>query len=311
MVAGTVFLLTHADQPACAGTRWVRAVSSTCGVLRTCFGRSRRCTAPDHLSWVAGSLCAWPCTGSIDPRPSRRGGGAEHVTAPLSTALDTGRINHAYLFSGPRGCGKTSSARILARSLNCEQGPTSTPCDVCDSCVSLGPGGTGQPGRDGTRRRKSQWRRRHRELRDKAFHAPAASRYRVFIIDDGARGDGGGLQRAAQDRRRAAGAPHLHLCDDGTGKGFSRPSVRVHTHYPFRLLAPSTMRGLLERSAPRKAYRSSLLFIPGHQGWRRFASRLVECHSISCSREPARRVSRIRRRSLFSESPTSRSSTKQ
>ena len=102
--------------------------------------------------------------------------GQEHVTAPLSTALDTGRINHAYLFSGPRGCGKTSSARILARSLNCEQGPTSTPCNVCDSCVSLGPGGTGNldvteldaashGGVDDTR-----------ELRDKAFHAPAASR---------------------------------------------------------------------------------------------------------------------------------------
>jgi DNA polymerase III subunit gamma/tau len=69
--------------------------------------------------------------------------GQEHVTAPLSTALDTGRINHAYLFSGPRGCGKTSSARILARSLNCEKGPTSTPCGQCRSCVSLGPGGGG------------------------------------------------------------------------------------------------------------------------------------------------------------------------
>ncbi|MGC2797324.1 MAG: AAA family ATPase, partial [Mycobacterium sp.] len=69
--------------------------------------------------------------------------GQEHVTEPLSTALTAGRINHAYLFSGPRGCGKTSSARILARSLNCEQGPTATPCGVCDSCVGLAPNGPG------------------------------------------------------------------------------------------------------------------------------------------------------------------------
>ena len=69
--------------------------------------------------------------------------GQEHVTEPLSTALTSGRINHAYLFSGPRGCGKTSSARIMARSLNCEQGPTPTPCGVCDSCVALAPNGPG------------------------------------------------------------------------------------------------------------------------------------------------------------------------
>lgn len=67
--------------------------------------------------------------------------GQEQVTKPLSTALDNGRIAHAYLFSGPRGCGKTSSARILARSLNCVEGPTSTPCGVCASCVALAPGG--------------------------------------------------------------------------------------------------------------------------------------------------------------------------
>jgi DNA polymerase III delta prime subunit len=69
--------------------------------------------------------------------------GQEHVTEPLSTALSAGRINHAYLFSGPRGCGKTSSARILARSLNCEQGPTPAPCGTCDSCVALAPNGPG------------------------------------------------------------------------------------------------------------------------------------------------------------------------
>src|SRR5262245_65094239 len=69
--------------------------------------------------------------------------GQEHVTEPLRQALRSGRINHAYLFSGPRGCGKTSSARILARSLNCVNGPTPDPCGVCDSCVALAPSGPG------------------------------------------------------------------------------------------------------------------------------------------------------------------------
>lgn len=110
--------------------------------------------------------------------------GQEHVTEPLSIALEAGRINHAYLFSGPRGCGKTSSARILARSLNCAQGPTANPCGVCDSCVALAPNAPGSidvveldaashGGVDDTR-----------ELRDRAFYAPAQSRYRVFIIDE-------------------------------------------------------------------------------------------------------------------------------
>ena len=69
--------------------------------------------------------------------------GQEHVTAPLSRALDSDRIHHAYLFTGPRGCGKTSSARIMARSMNCEQGPTSNPCGVCQSCIDLAPNGPG------------------------------------------------------------------------------------------------------------------------------------------------------------------------
>ena len=69
--------------------------------------------------------------------------GQEHVTEPLMQALRTGRVGHAYLFSGPRGCGKTTSARILARCLNCEKGPTPDPCGVCESCVALSRGGAG------------------------------------------------------------------------------------------------------------------------------------------------------------------------
>ncbi len=171
--------------------------------------------------------------------------GQEHVTGPLTTALDAGRINHAYLFSGPRGCGKTSSARILARSLNCVQGPTSTPCGVCDSCVALAPNGSGNVdvieldaashgGVDDTR-----------ELRDRAFYAPAQSRYRIFIIDEAHMVTTAGFNALLKIVEEPP--EHLIFVFATTEPEKVLPTIRSRTHhYPFRLLAPKTMRTLVE-----------------------------------------------------------------
>ncbi|WP_024801068.1 DNA polymerase III subunit gamma and tau [Nocardia sp. BMG51109] len=170
--------------------------------------------------------------------------GQEHVTDPLSTALDTGRISHAYLFSGPRGCGKTSSARILARSLNCVEGPTSRPCGVCSSCVALAPGGPGNldvveldaashGGVDDTR-----------ELRDRAFYAPAESRYRVFIVDEAHMVTTAGFNALLKIVEEPPA--HLIFVFATTEPDKVLPTIRSRTHhYPFRLLPPATMRGLL------------------------------------------------------------------
>lgn len=172
--------------------------------------------------------------------------GQEHVTGPLSIALEAGRINHAYLFSGPRGCGKTSSARILARSLNCAQGPTANPCGVCDSCVALAPNAPGSidvveldaashGGVDDTR-----------ELRDRAFYAPAQSRYRVFIVDEAHMVTTAGFNALLKIVEEPP--EHLIFIFATTEPEKVLPTIRSRTHhYPFRLLPPKTMRALIGR----------------------------------------------------------------
>ncbi len=211
-----------------------------------CGGAAIHKWRPARLSARLGSLLSVALYRKYRPATFADVIGQEHVTEPLSTALTAGRINHAYLFSGPRGCGKTSSARILARSLNCDQGPTATPCGVCDSCVALAPNGPGSVdvveldaashgGVDDTR-----------ELRDRAFYAPAQSRYRIFIVDEAHMVTTAGFNALLKIVEEPP--EHLIFVFATTEPEKVLPTIRSRTHhYPFRLLAPRTMRALLER----------------------------------------------------------------
>ncbi len=173
--------------------------------------------------------------------------GQEHVTDPLRIALGAGRVNHAYLFSGPRGCGKTSSARILARSLNCVNGPTPDPCGECNSCIGLAPNGVGSVDVVELDAASHGGVDDARELRDKAFYAPAESRYRVFIIDEAHMVTTQGFNALLKIVEEPP--EHLIFIFATTEPDKVLPTIRSRTHhYPFRLIPPSSMRALLERN---------------------------------------------------------------
>ena len=173
--------------------------------------------------------------------------GQEHVTEPLRTALAAGRINHAYLFSGPRGCGKTSSARIMARSLNCAKGPTPDPCGECSSCKALAPEGPGSVDVTELDAASHGGVDDARELRDKAFYAPAESRYRVFIIDEAHMVTTQGFNALLKIVEEPPEHVIFIFATTEPEKVLTTIRSRTH-HYPFRLIPPSAMRDLLERN---------------------------------------------------------------
>ena len=172
--------------------------------------------------------------------------GQEHVTVPLSNALESGKTHHAYLFSGPRGCGKTSSARIMARSLNCEKGPTPNPCGKCQSCTDLvanGPGSIDVIELDAATHGLVD---DARDLRDKAFFAPVQSKYKIYIIDEAHQLGPG----AANALLKVVEEPPAHVififATTEPEKLISTIRSRTH-HYPFRLVPPGILAAHLEK----------------------------------------------------------------
>ena len=171
--------------------------------------------------------------------------GQEHVTEPLRHALANGRINHAYLFSGPRGCGKTSSARILARSLNCAQGPTPDPCGVCDSCIELAPNGPGSIDVIEIDAASHGGVDDARELRERAFFAPVRDRYKVYIIDEAHMVTTQGFNALLKLVEEPPGFLVFVFATTEPDKVLTTIRSRTH-HYPFRLIPPGVMRAHLE-----------------------------------------------------------------
>jgi DNA polymerase-3 subunit gamma/tau len=166
--------------------------------------------------------------------------GQDHVVTPLTNALASGQIHHAYLFSGPRGCGKTSSARIMARSLNCEKGPTPTPCGACQSCRDLAPMGPGSIDVIELDAATHGLVDDARELRDKAFFSPVQSKFKIYIIDEAHQlgpGAANALLKVVEEP-----PPHVLFIFATTEPDKLIATIRSRTHhYPFRLVAPALL----------------------------------------------------------------------
>jgi DNA polymerase-3 subunit gamma/tau len=171
--------------------------------------------------------------------------GQDHVTVPLRQALAANRINHAYLFSGPRGCGKTSSARILARSLNCIQGPTPDPCGVCDSCKELAPNGPGSIDVIEIDAASHGGVDDARDLRERAFFAPVRDRFKVYIVDEAHMVSNQGFNALLKLVEEPPDFLVFVFATTEPDKVLTTIRSRTH-HYPFRLIPPTVMRAHLE-----------------------------------------------------------------
>ncbi|AOR33423.1 hypothetical protein BFF78_22240 [Streptomyces fodineus] len=180
--------------------------------------------------------------------------GQEHVTDPLQQALRNNRVNHAYLFSGPRGCGKTTSARILARCLNCEQGPTPTPCGECQSCRDLARNGPGSIDVIEIDAASHGGVDDARELREKAFFGPASSRYKIYIIDEAHMVTSAGFNALLKVVEEPP--EHLKFIFATTEPEKVIGTIRSRTHhYPFRLVPPGTLRDYLAEVCQKETIR--------------------------------------------------------
>jgi DNA polymerase-3 subunit gamma/tau len=172
--------------------------------------------------------------------------GQDHVTAPLRAALNNNRVNHAYLFSGPRGCGKTTSARILARCLNCEQGPTDDPCGTCQSCTDLARGGPGSIDVIEIDAASHGGVDDARDLREKAFFAPVNSRYKIYIIDEAHMVSPAGFNALLKLVEEPPDHIKFVFATTEPEKVIGTIRSRTH-HYPFRLIPPRTLSDYLEK----------------------------------------------------------------
>ena len=193
--------------------------------------------------------------------------GQDHVMGPLRRALANDRVHHAYLFSGPRGCGKTSTARILARSLNCEQGPTPDPCGACQSCLDLAPNGPGSldvieldaashGGVDDTR-----------DLRERAMFAPASSRYKVYIIDEAHMVSTAGFNALLKLVEEPP--EHVRFIFATTEVEKVLPTIRSRTHnYTFRLVPAKSLQEHLAQVCEKEgvAYEPAALALVARAG---------------------------------------------
>lgn len=172
--------------------------------------------------------------------------GQEHVTEPLMQALRSGRVNHAYLFSGPRGCGKTTSARILARCLNCEQGPTPTPCGECDSCVALARGGPGTVDVIEIDAASHGGVDDARDLRERASFGPAQSRFKIYIIDEAHMVTPQGFNALLKIVEEPPEHVKFVFATTEPEKVIGTIRSRTH-HYPFRLVPPARLQDYMQQ----------------------------------------------------------------